>query len=132
MCADCGYGEIESSNEKLLPLLLNVTQFAYFRYFKVNLFCDCPLWPDDSMCALEACSVCECDDHEVPQAWMVDDEEYCQTRCASTFLAATMEPASRLGRHKVSYLALLIWQEISGGPRSCQQAAWPRKGPLQG
>jgi hypothetical protein len=32
------------------------------------------------MCSMEACSVCECDDHEVPPAWMSDDAEYCQSR----------------------------------------------------
>ena len=62
-----------------MPLLREVTSTAYFRYFKVNLFCDCPLWPDDSMCALEACSVCECDDNEVPPAWRQEATEGCQT-----------------------------------------------------
>jgi hypothetical protein len=37
---------------------------------QVNIYCDCPLWPDDSMCSLRACSVCECEEGEVPKPWL--------------------------------------------------------------
>jgi ERO1-like protein alpha len=63
----------------LSPLLADVTSTAFMRYFKVNLFCDCPLWPEDGMCAMEACSVCECDDGEVPPAWKSEEEEGCSS-----------------------------------------------------
>ena len=33
---------------------------------KVDLWCDCPLWPEDGMCSLEACAVCECENNEIP------------------------------------------------------------------
>ena len=36
---------------------------------QVDLFCECPLWPDDGMCSLRDCSVCECEEHEVPEPW---------------------------------------------------------------
>ena len=62
-----------------MPLLRDVTSTAYFRYFKVNLFCDCPLWPEDGMCALEACSVCECEDSEVPPVWRKEEQQGCET-----------------------------------------------------
>ena len=26
----------------------------------MKLWCDCPFWPDDGMCSLRDCSVCEC------------------------------------------------------------------------
>lgn len=39
------------------------------RYFKVNLYCDCPFWPDDGMCMLRDCGVCECEPDEVPAPW---------------------------------------------------------------
>lgn len=78
----CQYEQVEANNRDLLSLLKDVTHTAYFRYFKVNLFCDCPHWPDDSMCALEACSVCECDESEVPAAWKEAEAEGCQSLCA--------------------------------------------------
>ena len=36
---------------------------------QVSLYCDCPLWPDDGMCSMRDCSVCECEDDEVPKPW---------------------------------------------------------------
>jgi ERO1-like protein alpha len=65
---------VDDMNLELLPLLGNLTETAFFRYFKVNLYCDCPLWPEDGMCALQACSVCECDEAEVPLAWRQDEQ----------------------------------------------------------
>jgi ERO1-like protein alpha len=84
LCPGCRFSQVERSNDALLPLLLDVTKTAYFRYFKVNLFCDCPLWPEDGMCSMEACSVCECADSEVPPAWRQEDTHDCQILCAFT------------------------------------------------
>ena len=47
-----------------------IVRTAFFRYFKVNIACDCPLWPDDGMCSLSACSVCRCGEDEVPAPWL--------------------------------------------------------------
>lgn len=61
------------NREHLLPLLSELVRKPFFRYFKVNLYCDCPFWPDDGMCSLRDCSVCECDNKEVPKAWLAAD-----------------------------------------------------------
>ncbi|KAA8514902.1 hypothetical protein F0562_018081 [Nyssa sinensis] len=34
---------------------------------QVKLWCDCPFWPDDGMCRLRDCSVCECPENEFPE-----------------------------------------------------------------
>jgi hypothetical protein len=39
------------------------------RRSQVDLYCECPLWPDDGMCSLRDCSVCECEEHEIPEPW---------------------------------------------------------------
>lgn len=36
---------------------------------QVKLWCDCPFWPDDGMCRLRDCSVCECPDSEFPESF---------------------------------------------------------------
>lgn len=59
----------------LLPILTDLVRKPFFRYFKVNLYCDCPFWPDDGMCSLRDCSVCECDNSEVPQLLLAADRE---------------------------------------------------------
>ena len=35
------------------------------RYYQVDLACDCGLWPEDGMCAMKECSVCECSPEEL-------------------------------------------------------------------
>ncbi|XP_073280766.1 endoplasmic reticulum oxidoreductin-1-like [Primulina huaijiensis] len=64
----CDYETIDSVNEAVLhPLLQELVKTPFFRYFKVKLWCDCPFWPDDGMCKLRDCSVCECPENEFPE-----------------------------------------------------------------
>jgi Endoplasmic Reticulum Oxidoreductin 1 (ERO1) len=70
------------------PVLTQLVQTPFFRYFKVNLYCDCPFWPDDAMCSMRDCSVCECSDEEVPKPWK-DAESGSK---ASTCAEGTSEP----------------------------------------
>jgi ERO1-like protein alpha len=94
----------------LYPLLSQLTELPFFRYFKVNLYCDCPFWcvaplrmqsapkeltrsallrrPDDGMCALPDCSVCECPADEVPLPWRTQAPEV---------VAAAAAPAAASG-----------------------------------
>jgi hypothetical protein len=82
VCTGCRFKQVENANQLLSSMLSDVTKTTYFRYFKVNIFCDCPLWPEDGMCSLEACSVCPCEPDEVPPAWRKEEEEGCQNLCA--------------------------------------------------
>ncbi|CAI9303897.1 unnamed protein product [Lactuca saligna] len=64
----CDYETVDSVNEAVLhPLLQELVTTPFFRYFKVKLWCDCPFWPDDGMCRLRDCSVCECPENEFPE-----------------------------------------------------------------
>ena len=72
--AGCDYASVERANKQQLnPLLSQIVKTPFFRYFKVNLWCDCSFWPDDSMCVLRDCAVCECEDSEVPQVWKAEE-----------------------------------------------------------
>ncbi|KAK4484631.1 hypothetical protein RD792_007220 [Penstemon davidsonii] len=64
----CDYETVDSVNGAVLhPLLQELVTTPFFRYFKVKLWCDCPFWPDDGMCKLRDCSVCECPENEFPE-----------------------------------------------------------------
>ncbi|XP_010932625.1 endoplasmic reticulum oxidoreductin-1 isoform X1 [Elaeis guineensis] len=64
----CDYETVDSlNNEVLHPILQDLVASPFFRYFKVKLWCDCPFWPDDGMCRLRDCSVCECPESEFPE-----------------------------------------------------------------
>uniref|UniRef100_A0A0D6R8W1 Uncharacterized protein n=1 Tax=Araucaria cunninghamii TaxID=56994 RepID=A0A0D6R8W1_ARACU len=66
----CDYKTVDTLNEQVLfPLLQDLVKTPFFRYFKARLWCDCLFWPDDGMCRLRDCSVCECPDNEFPKAF---------------------------------------------------------------
>ncbi|GAB4829378.1 Endoplasmic reticulum oxidoreductin-2 [Ancistrocladus abbreviatus] len=66
----CDYETVDRVNEEALhPLLQELVKMSFFRYFKVKLWCDCPFWPDDGMCRLRDCSVCECPENEFPDSF---------------------------------------------------------------
>jgi len=70
-CCNCTFSAVEDINEQsVFPVVSRLVETPFFRYFKVNVYCDCPLWPDDSMCMMQACSVCECGADEVPKVWL--------------------------------------------------------------
>ncbi|KAK0599729.1 hypothetical protein LWI29_008070 [Acer saccharum] len=64
----CDYETVDGLNVEVLhPLLQELVATPFFRYFKAKLWCDCPFWPDDGMCRLRDCSVCECPENEFPE-----------------------------------------------------------------
>ncbi|OAY25179.1 endoplasmic reticulum oxidoreductin-1 [Manihot esculenta] len=66
----CDYETVDRLNEELLyPSLQDLVKTPFFRYFKVKLQCDCPFWPDDGMCHLRDCSICECPESEFPKSF---------------------------------------------------------------
>ncbi|KAL1567476.1 Endoplasmic reticulum oxidoreductin-1 [Salvia divinorum] len=66
----CEYETVDRINvEVLYPLLQQIVKYPFFRYFKVKLWCDCPFWPDDGLCHLRDCSVCECPENEFPESF---------------------------------------------------------------
>ncbi|XP_012071512.1 endoplasmic reticulum oxidoreductin-1 isoform X2 [Jatropha curcas] len=68
----CDYETVNRLNEEILyPSLQDLVKTTFFRYFKVKLWCDCPFWPDDGMCRLRDCSVCECPESEFPESFRI-------------------------------------------------------------
>ncbi|KAM7258749.1 hypothetical protein ACFE04_014490 [Oxalis oulophora] len=66
----CDYETVDQLNVEVLnPTLQELVKTPFFRYFKAKLWCDCPFWPDDGMCRLRDCSVCECPDNEFPEVF---------------------------------------------------------------
>lgn len=66
----CDYETADSLNVEVLhPILQELVTTPFFRYFKAKLWCDCPFWPDDGMCRIRDCSVCECPENEFPETF---------------------------------------------------------------
>lgn len=54
----------------LLTLSILPIYRTFFRYFKVDLESPCPYWPTVGQCVMEGCSVCTCDEDEIPKPWL--------------------------------------------------------------
>ncbi|XP_077249558.1 endoplasmic reticulum oxidoreductin-1-like [Tasmannia lanceolata] len=64
----CDYETVDTLNKEVLHTILQqLVKTPFFRYFKVKLWCDCQFFPDDGMCRLRDCSVCECPENEFPE-----------------------------------------------------------------
>ncbi|KAL8238002.1 hypothetical protein R6Q59_019083 [Mikania micrantha] len=101
----CDYESINDINGAVLhPLLQELVKTPFFRYFKVKLWCDCPFWPDDGMCRLRDCSVCECPEHEFPESFkkpslhiLPKDDPVCQEGKPEAAVDRTLDAKSFRG-----------------------------------
>ena len=78
MIADCSceYGSVNKAvSAFFLPLLKDLTSRTFFRYFRVDLENPCPFWQENGQCFMEGCSVCACDENEIPKAWLNSSAE---------------------------------------------------------
>lgn len=104
------------------PLLAELVAQPFFRYFKVNLYCDCPFWPDDGMCMLRDCSVCECDDGEVPALWLAQDRPAAADAAASAACQGAL-PYSLIPNPQRRGARALARAGPAGGRGRCGSAA---------
>jgi len=67
----CDFASVNKAVTKFYqPLLANLTSKTFFRYFRVDLERPCPFWHEDGQCVMEGCSVCTCEENEVPKSWI--------------------------------------------------------------
>lgn len=90
----CSYAATERLNrDEIQPVLEHLVKTNYFKYFKVDLYCECPLWPEDGMCSLRDCSVCECEPEEVPEPWRAVEGLTCDNVKKQSDVDRSIQPA---------------------------------------
>ena len=77
--SDCSC-DFESVNDAVSnffrPVFSDLTKTIFFRYFRVNLDQPCPFWQaDDDQCMMEGCSVCMCENDEIPIGWISETDK---------------------------------------------------------
>ncbi|KAF5780654.1 putative endoplasmic reticulum oxidoreductin 1, ERO1-like superfamily [Helianthus annuus] len=101
----CDYESINDINGAVLhPLLQELVKTPFFRYYKVKLWCDCLFWPDDGMCRMRDCSVCECPENEFPESFkkpslhtLPNDDPVCQEGKPEATVDRTLDARSFRG-----------------------------------
>ncbi|CAK9781862.1 endoplasmic oxidoreductin [Cutaneotrichosporon oleaginosum] len=67
---NCAYETIEGLNTELFPAVHDLVSHPFFKYYKIDLYRECPFWKDDSgMCMNRACAVQEADEADIPEKW---------------------------------------------------------------
>eukprot|EP00736_Rhodelphis_marinus_P002710 Rmarinus@m.14904 len=65
---------VKVENREHLSVTLNsLFDHLYFQLFRVNMFRECLFFEDNGTCGKEDCSVCECDESEIPVSWLQKD-----------------------------------------------------------
>lgn len=54
---------------EICALCFSLKTSFFYCFGQVKLWCDCPFWPEDHMCRLRDCSVCECPESEFPDSF---------------------------------------------------------------
>ncbi|KAF9482120.1 endoplasmic oxidoreductin [Pholiota conissans] len=65
----CDYETIESVNDELFSNLSELVEKPFFRFFQVDLYRECPFWPDDGSCNDPGCAITSVDESDVPEQW---------------------------------------------------------------
>ena len=90
----CDAASLSLAATELAPLASKLVATPFFRHFKVALRCECPFWPDDGMCSMSDCAVCECPAEEVPEALRDGDEPRELASCSAAASASAGKEAS--------------------------------------
>ncbi|KAL7415279.1 endoplasmic reticulum Oxidoreductin 1-domain-containing protein [Mrakia frigida] len=65
----CEYETLERVNTDLYTNLHDLVKTPFFRYFKVDLFKECPFWHENTFCMNRDCSVETAEEGDVPEKW---------------------------------------------------------------
>ncbi|KAK0555561.1 endoplasmic oxidoreductin-1 [Tilletia horrida] len=64
--ARCDFETVEALNDEFFNSLHSLVQTPYFRYYKLDLFRECPFWNENGFCMNRACGVEQEDEHSIP------------------------------------------------------------------
>ncbi|PWN21240.1 endoplasmic oxidoreductin [Microstroma glucosiphilum] len=67
--ACCDYETVEKrlNTPKFYQTLRELVETNYFRYYKVDLYRDCPFWSENGLCMNQACGVEKASEDEIPE-----------------------------------------------------------------
>eukprot|EP01083_Nonionella_stella_P069189 184299_1 len=64
---------VNDGNNELYSILKRIRATKFFRIFKVALNEKCPFWKSNPQCLTQSCSVCKCEEQEIPPQFLTND-----------------------------------------------------------
>ncbi|TCD64625.1 hypothetical protein EIP91_003859 [Steccherinum ochraceum] len=65
----CDYETVEAHNDDLYTHLKDLVKTPFFKYFRVDLYRDCPFWQENGYCMNRECGITTMDESEIPERW---------------------------------------------------------------
>ncbi|EJD02770.1 endoplasmic oxidoreductin-1 [Fomitiporia mediterranea MF3/22] len=65
----CNYESIESVSDDLYNNLHDLVSTPFFRYFRADLYRECPFWNENGFCMNRQCGITTVDESEIPEKW---------------------------------------------------------------
>ncbi|KAI0775704.1 endoplasmic oxidoreductin [Trametes elegans] len=65
----CDYETIESVTDELYNELHSLVETPFFKYFRADLYRDCPYWQENGLCMNRECGITTVDESEIPERW---------------------------------------------------------------
>ncbi|EIW63321.1 endoplasmic oxidoreductin [Trametes versicolor FP-101664 SS1] len=65
----CNYESIESVTDDLYNELHSLVETPFFKFFRVDLYRDCPYWQENGLCMNRECGITTVDESEIPERW---------------------------------------------------------------
>ncbi|EAS05801.2 endoplasmic reticulum oxidoreductin 1 (macronuclear) [Tetrahymena thermophila SB210] len=64
---------VQNTNQKIYQKLDELSHTKFFRTFKVNIDTECKFFSVEGICKSQGCSVCRCDENNIPLPWKKTD-----------------------------------------------------------
>ncbi|CAO3692706.1 unnamed protein product [Rhizopus microsporus] len=65
----CDYKSIEGIQSDVFDKIQKLVKTKFFRYYRADLWKDCPFWNEDALCTNRDCSVATIDEEVLPVEW---------------------------------------------------------------
>ncbi|EPB84276.1 hypothetical protein HMPREF1544_08936 [Mucor circinelloides 1006PhL] len=68
----CDYQSIETIQSDVFQKIQNLVHSKFFRYYRADLWKECPFWNEEALCTNRDCSVATIDENVLPVDWRKD------------------------------------------------------------
>ncbi|KAI0066136.1 endoplasmic oxidoreductin [Artomyces pyxidatus] len=68
----CDYETVESVNGVLYNELHELVQTPFFKYFRADLYRECPFWDENTLCMSKDCAIITVDESDIPVKWRAE------------------------------------------------------------
>ncbi|XP_031558570.1 ERO1-like protein beta [Actinia tenebrosa] len=80
----CDIETVDKINKDIYPIINEIVQRNYFKFFRVKLDRPCPFWASDGQCTMKHCSVSPCKEDDIPEGVKSESKRH-QSRSSKSF-----------------------------------------------